>query len=135
MTANAAANKVQIRRLVNDWAKAVRAKDIDGALSHHARDMVMFDVPFPLQSRGIKAYRKTWELFFENVAGGGGSFNLDQLRVTAGEMVAFCHALLRIGGAKNPTGRLTIGLRKIRGRWLITHEHHSYPVENAAMTA
>jgi len=72
MTANAAANKVQIRRLVNDWAKAVRAKDIDGALSHHARDMVMFDVPFPLQSRGIKAYRKTWELFFENVAGGGG---------------------------------------------------------------
>jgi ketosteroid isomerase-like protein len=83
-----------------------------------------------LQSKGIEAYQKTWELFFENVAGGEGSFNLDELRITAGDTVAFCHALLRIGGAKKPTGRLTIGLKKLRGEWLITHEHHSYPVGN-----
>jgi ketosteroid isomerase-like protein len=26
--------------------------------------------------------------------------------------------------------RLTIGLRKIGGRWTITHEHHSVPAED-----
>lgn len=23
--------------------------------------------------------------------------------------------------------RLTVGLRKVEGRWLVTHEHHSFP--------
>jgi ketosteroid isomerase-like protein len=27
------------------------------------------------------------------------------------------------------TVRVTIGLRKARGQWLIAHEHHSYPME------
>jgi ketosteroid isomerase-like protein len=76
----------------------------------------MFDVPLPLQSKGIETYKKTWELFLENVAGGEGSFNLDELRITAGDRVAFCHALLIIGDAKKPTGRLTIGLQKVRGK-------------------
>jgi len=31
MRANGPSNEVQIRRLVNDWAKAVRARDMDGA--------------------------------------------------------------------------------------------------------
>jgi uncharacterized protein (TIGR02246 family) len=130
MTTDAASNEVQIRRLVNDWARAVRARDMDGVLAHHAKDMVMFDVPSPLQSKGIEAYEKTWDLFFENVLDGAGSFNLDELRITAGDAVAFCHALLIIGGAKKPTGRLTIGLKKVRGKWLIMHEHHSYPIES-----
>jgi ketosteroid isomerase-like protein len=40
--------------------------------------------------------------------------------------VAYCHALVNIADA---TVRVTMGLRKERGRWLIAHEHHSYPVE------
>jgi ketosteroid isomerase-like protein len=56
-------NERQIRTLIEKWASAVRARDIDGALAHHTKDMVMFDVPFPLQSKGIEAYKKTWEFF------------------------------------------------------------------------
>jgi hypothetical protein len=33
-------------------------------LAHHERDIVMFDLPPPLQCRGIEAYKQTWDLFF-----------------------------------------------------------------------
>ena len=42
-------NEHEIRRLVEDWAAAVRARDVAGAVAHHAGDIVMFDVPLPLQ--------------------------------------------------------------------------------------
>ena len=118
-------NENQIRTLVENWAAAVRAKDMDGALAHHTDDIVMFDVPLPLQSRGIDGYRKTWELFFASNRGGPGSFAITDVRITASDTVAYCHALLNIFDS---TARLTMGLRKERGQWRIAHEHHSYPL-------
>ena len=122
-------DEFQIRTLVEDWAKAVRAKDMDGALANHTSDIVMFDVPMPLQSKGLEAYRKTWDLFFDHSPGGAGSFEVTELQITAGESTAYAHAILRVGDFN---ARLTIGLRKERGRWLIAHEHHSYPLDSAA---
>jgi uncharacterized protein (TIGR02246 family) len=119
-------HETQIRALVESWASAVRAQDMDGALAHHARDVVMFDVPEPLQWLGIDEYRKTWELFFAHSPGGpGGSFDVTELRVTAGEDVAWCHAILRV---RDSSARLTMGLRREGGQWVIAHEHHSYPL-------
>ena len=52
----------------------------------------------------------------------------------AGADVAFAYALLRCGTpadfADNPDNRLrmTIGLRKRDGRWVVVHEHHSFPM-------
>jgi uncharacterized protein (TIGR02246 family) len=111
--------------VVDDWARAVRAQDADGVLAHHAEDIVMFDVPEPLQCQGIDEYRKTWELFFTNSPGGPGSFDVTELRVFAGETVAYCHAVLKILDSR---ARLTMGMRKEHGEWLIAHEHHSYPI-------
>lgn len=115
-----------IRRIIEDWAAAVRAVDMDNILAHHAKDMVMFDVPEPLQSVGIDAYRQTWELFFQYSRGGPGSFNIRELSVTCGGDVAFATAILTI--FDGPL-RLTMGLRKEADRWLIAHEHHSYPAK------
>jgi ketosteroid isomerase-like protein len=42
----------QINGSIEAWADAVRRHDISGVLAHHDRDIVMFDVPLPLQSRG-----------------------------------------------------------------------------------
>ena len=53
-----------IRELLESWARAVREKDVEGIVANHSPDMVMFDVPPPLVSRGIDAYRKTWDVFF-----------------------------------------------------------------------
>jgi uncharacterized protein (TIGR02246 family) len=116
----------EIRKLIENWAAAVRARDLEGAVAHHADDIVMFDVPLPLQSRGLEQYRKTWELFFANNRGGPGSFEATDLRIVASDTIAYCHALLRIFDS---TARLTMGLRKERGQWLVAHEHHSYPLE------
>ena len=127
-------NEQQIRTLVERWAEAVHARDIDAVLADHSSDIVMYDVPPPYDGvRGIQAYRDTWPGFFEFQARGA-SFEIVSLEVTAGEDVAFAHALLRCGMpeelAANPANRLrlTLGLRKEGGRWVVVHEHHSFPL-------
>ena len=123
----------QIRSLIERWADAVHAGDLGGVLADHAGDIVMFDVPPPYDGvRGIDAYRETWPPFFEWQRRGA-SFEIVALDVTAGEDVAYAHALLRCGTqqelADNPENRLrlTLGLRKEQGRWVVAHEHHSFP--------
>jgi uncharacterized protein (TIGR02246 family) len=122
----------QVRTLIERWAKAVHAGDLDAVLADHAADIVMFDVPPPEDGvRGMDAYRATWPPFFQWQRQGA-SFEIVSLDVTAGDDVAFAHALLRCGTPeelkRDPTRRLrlTIGLRKQRGRWAVTHEHHSF---------
>jgi ketosteroid isomerase-like protein len=119
-------DEIQIRTLVESWASAVREKDMNGVLAHHTADIVMYDVPAPLQSQGIAAYKKTWGLFFSQSPGGPGAFDVLDMKVTASDSVAFCHGLVKIFES---TVRLTMGLRRERGQWLIAHEHHSYPIE------
>jgi uncharacterized protein (TIGR02246 family) len=122
----------QIRELIEHWAAAVHAGDMDGVLADHAGDIVMFDVPPPHDGvRGIGAYRETWPPFFEWQAQGA-SFEIVELDVTAGEDVAYAYALLRCGSpdelAAHPEHRLrlTLGLRRDGGRWVVAHEHHSF---------
>jgi ketosteroid isomerase-like protein len=87
----------QIRTLIESWAEAVHEGDLGGVLSDHSSDIVMFDVPPPYEGvRGIDAYRETWPPFFEWQARGA-SFEIVSLDVTAGNDVAYAHALLRCG--------------------------------------
>src|SRR5918992_1851458 len=87
----------QIRTLIEEWAAAVHRGDLDAVLADHSDDIVMFDVPPPYEGvRGIEAYRETWPSFFEWQARGA-SFEITSLDVTAGEDVAYAHALLRCG--------------------------------------
>ncbi len=130
--------ETEIRAVIENWTKAVRARDLDSVLANHAPDIVMFDVPPPKAGvRGIDAYRETWPPFFEWIKQGA-TFDIVSLDVVAGADVAFAHALLRCGTAdelaKDPDNRLrlTIGLRKQDGRWTIAHEHHSFPVESSS---
>jgi uncharacterized protein (TIGR02246 family) len=123
----------QIRALIEQWAAAVHRGDLDGVLAHHSADIVMFDVPPPNEGvRGIAAYRETWPPFFGWQASGA-VFEIVSLDITAGDDVAFAYALLRCdtpdGLARNPDNRLrlTLGLRKQDGQWVVTHEHHSFP--------
>ena len=90
-------DETDIRTLIERWAKAVHAGDLDGVLADHAADIVMFDVPPPEDGvRGIEAYRATWPPFFQWQRQGA-SFEIVSLDVTAGDDVAFAHALLRCG--------------------------------------
>ena len=105
-------------------------------MADRADDIVMFDVPPPENGvRGVDAYRATWPPFFEWQASGA-SFEIVELEVTASEDIAYAWALLRCGTPSeleaDPANRLrlTLGLRKQGGRWVVAHEHHSFPLND-----
>ncbi len=123
----------EIRELIEGWADAVHTGDMDRVLADHADDIVMFDVPPPDDGvRGIEDYRETWPPFFKWQASGS-RFEIVELEVEAGEDVAWARALLLCNTEEalreNPDQRLrlTLGLRREGGRWVVAHEHHSFP--------
>lgn len=124
----------QIKALIQAWADAVRRHDLPAILAHHDPDILMFDLPLPMQCRGIEEYKQTWDLFFKYNQPGG-AFDVEELAITAGEDVAFATAIMRCspGPDKQKGGflfRLTMGLRKVKGEWRIVHEHHSEPAKD-----
>lgn len=126
-------DETEIHVLIDRWSAAVRAQDYSGIRADHDADMLMFDVPPPFESRGIDAYMVTWDAFF-GCADRPVIFHLTDVQVTAGDNVAFVVAVgrctERIDGQFKPLEfRLTMGLRKIDGKWIIVHEHHSIPAE------
>jgi uncharacterized protein (TIGR02246 family) len=133
MGADPRSEEAAVRRLIEDWASAVRAKDLGGVVGRHTDDVLIFDVPPPAAVRGLATYRETWPPFFEALTAGNAAFDLVEVNVTAGDTVAFVTALLRCGSAEElakdstPRLRLTLGLRMVAGTWHIAHEHHSFP--------
>ena len=93
-------------------------------------------MPAPLQRSASTFYSKVWRDFFE-WASSPVSFDPREMNVTTGKDVAFVTATLLCAGAGAGAGadgvrteldvRLTIGLRKLAGRWTVVHEHHSVP--------
>jgi len=124
-------NEEQIRQLIENWAEAVRQKNIDNILAYHSDDFIMFDVPPPFQSVGIEAYKKTWDTFFKYTK--QGVFDIRELKIFADDNIAFCIATMKCEDSTGGKGfepldfRLTIGLRKVNNQWIIIHEHHSIP--------
>jgi len=100
-------NEAAIRELVQSWARAVRAKDLDGILANHSTDILMFDVPPPLQSKGIEAYKKTWELFF-SWSNDPVVFDIKDMNIIAGSDVAFVAALVRCAGTEKNGERIEL---------------------------
>jgi ketosteroid isomerase-like protein len=47
-------DELAIRSLVENWAAAVRRKDMKGILRHHASSVLMFDVPPPFKAWRIR---------------------------------------------------------------------------------
>ena len=125
-------DEAEIRSLIERWSQAVRDEDRARIRRDHADDILMFDVPPPLRSRGIEDYMATWELFFGSVEKPV-AFSFTDIEVTVGSDVAFATAIghcvnIDKSGQREPlTFRLTVGLRKMAGRWVVTHEHHSLP--------
>ena len=79
--------EAEIKALIEAWADAVRRHDLPAILAHHDDDIVMFDVPPPLQSLGMAAYTKTWDLFFAYHQSGQ-AFAVEELQMCVGDTVA-----------------------------------------------
>jgi uncharacterized protein (TIGR02246 family) len=126
------AEEAAIRGVLDAFAEALRAGDVDAMLSHCAPDVVAFDMLGPLQHAGATALRAVWE---ETLAPFVPPLEheLAQLDVAVSGDVAYCRGLSRFGGTRRDGGRsahwlrLTLGLQKRGGRWKVAHQHVSVP--------
>jgi uncharacterized protein (TIGR02246 family) len=129
-----ATDEAEIRRQIERRVMAVQDKDIAGLVSNYAPDVVSFDVVNQLQYKGSEAIRKRLEEWFGSFQSQIG-YEVRDLSISVGEAVAFCHFLFRVsgtladGGAVGMWVRATACLRKIDGKWMITHEHDSVPFD------
>jgi ketosteroid isomerase-like protein len=125
-----ARDEARIRRTIQARANAIRAKNAKGVLPGFTEDSVGYFVETPLQQSPLEEDLTGW---FETWSGPIG-YEIGDLKITAGEDVAYCHSLNRWTGSR--TGgtdtdiwfRETLCFRKIKGRWLITHVHESVPM-------
>lgn len=124
----------RIRDLMEEWRQAFQAKNPERIMDLYADDVMAFDLMPPLRYAGKEAYGKLWRDSLAQMAGPL-SFEFHDQHFSVDEEVAYCHSLCRFRG-KNTTGedldswsRVTDCFRKIDGRWLITHEHTSVPID------
>jgi uncharacterized protein (TIGR02246 family) len=129
--------EAEIRALIDQQARAVRAKDVDGSLSGYAPDVLLFDVVDPLRSMGADAARERLAAWFASFRGPIG-YELRELAITAGDDVAFGHSLKRVSATTTDGRKLdmwwraTVCYRRIDGAWMVTHEHASVPFDVAS---
>src|SRR5262245_5273845 len=124
------ADEAQIRHLIDQMSNAIRTKDADGVVRHHAENYVHFSLAPALRARtadarGLEVWFATWR--------GTIGYETRDLSIVAGSDVAFCHSLNHMSGVMTDGEqtdlwyRLTLGLRKVGGKWKIVHEHESVP--------
>jgi uncharacterized protein (TIGR02246 family) len=131
-------DEAAIRALETRFAAAFNAKDLDAVMKVYVPDesLVVFDVVPPRQYTGAKAYRKDWQELL-GLFPGPLKFEISDLHVVASGSLGYAHSIQHLSGAdaKGQTIDLTVRVtdvyRKIRGRWLVVHEHVSVPVDLA----
>jgi uncharacterized protein (TIGR02246 family) len=132
----AANNEVEIRALLDQWAKAFHAKDLNGimAIYEPGDALVSYDIVPPLQYSGYEAYKKDYQEFMDQFRGPI-DIEYRDLKIFAGDTVAFSRGLERMTGTLKSGQkfdawvRFTEGYRKTNGRWLAIHDHISVPVD------
>jgi ketosteroid isomerase-like protein len=125
----------QIRDVIEAKAAALKTGDVKTMLSYFAPEVVEFSLAPPLRqttdAHDPEPVEK-WIATFEAPP----TREVTHLEITAGDEVAFATSIDSLSAV--PKGmtepftlwyRATVGLRKIDGRWLITHEHDSVPFE------
>ena len=127
----------EIRRIVESFADAFRARDVEAIVGLFADDIVSFDLVPPLQCVGREPFRGHWERTFAADAGPI-DYEIEQLDVTVAGDLAVSRSLNHKQGT-NPAGgrtdqwlRWTACFERRSGRWLITHEHVSVPMDPAS---
>jgi PhnB protein len=128
MAADTPAEKA-IKQAIEDRNRALHDKDVAGVMASGAPGFVSYNLAPPLKNAsgkaGLQAWFDTWD--------GPISHRTRDLKITAGDAVAFAHSLVHLTGRKTDGEQIdvwfrqTIGLKVFRGAWKIVHEHDSVP--------
>jgi ketosteroid isomerase-like protein len=127
-------DEARIRQIVEQKEAATGAQDAEGMVAHYDPEVVQFSLAPPLRQASADA--RSVEATRQWLDGLPGKVRLEvrDLDVTVGGDVAFCHSLNRMVSEGGSEGfslwfRSTLGLRRIDGDWVITHEHQSTPFD------
>jgi len=122
-----------IRQRIEDWAKALCAKDIDAVMSLYAPNNVTFDIGPPLRYFGDDNKRRVWQEVFARFT--GIAYEVRDLNVTTQGELGFVHSLNHVKGTlasghiTDLWVRWTACFRRIDGIWLVVHDHVSVPAD------
>ena len=138
MSAAHADDQADIKALEQRYVTAVKAKDIKAIMACYVPDesLMVFDVVPPRQYVGAKAYQKDWEELFAAYPGPD-EIEMSDLSVMTEGTLGYGHNIQHMTltdkerKKKTVILRLSNGYRKLKGKWLIGHEHVSVPVELA----
>ncbi len=125
-----------IRQRIEDLAKAIGAKDIDGVMSLYAPNIVSFDIVPPLRYAGADGKRRAWQDVFAAYPGPI-VYEVRDLNVATDGELAFVHSVnhvkctLASGHISDLWLRWTACFRRIDGVWLVVHDHVSVPADLA----
>jgi uncharacterized protein (TIGR02246 family) len=130
-------NVEKINDLEDKFVAAVNDKNVDAIMSIYVPDesLFVFDLSTPLQYVGADAYRKNWEGFAASL--GPLKFEVTDFTVAVDGKMAYSHAVHHLSATDNNgqkiewTVRVTDVYRKIKGQWLVVHEHVSVPIDLA----
>ena len=125
----------EIREAIEGKAALLRKGDAKAVLAYYAPSFVEYTLAPPLRQPGDgrdPAPLAAWLATFEAPP----RREVTRLEITTDGDVAYATSLDRLTAV--PRGstegftlwfRVTLGLRRIDGRWLVTHEHESVPFE------
>jgi uncharacterized protein (TIGR02246 family) len=124
-----------MEEMLDNYAAAVRAKDVDAFVGFYADDVRTFDLWSVWSYDGKDALRRMVEEWFGSLGTDIVAVEWDEVRAQDGEDVAALSAFLTYRGLsaegeelRSMNNRLTWVLRKEGdGSWKIAHEHTSGP--------
>jgi len=131
--------QLELAALLDRRSEAIGRKDIERLMSLYASDIVYFDLVPPLRYTGSDALRRRFTDWFGRWKSAIGQETRDVTIAASGD-VAAAHMLLRTSGTLQ-TGRevgywvRVTNIFQRSGRWLMTHEHVSLPVDIASGSA
>ena len=129
-------NAAQIQALIDRWTQAVQARDLDGVMALYASGdaVVAYDLVPPLEYRGKDSYRENFRQMFAQYQGRM-HVEYRELHILSSGDLAVIYGLERLTGksadghASGAWVRATSVARRLRGQWLLVHEHVSVPVD------
>ncbi len=133
-------DEAQIRGLLHELARAVRARDVEAMIACCTTDVATFDLIPPLSHQGKDAVRAVWADTFAPFVGDL-RFDISDLHVVVGGEVAYARCMTTFGGTTSDGVTVANRLRttfvfvRVASDWWLAHEHVSAPFDLATGTA
>jgi len=126
-----------IEQVLERYAAAVRAKDVDGFVALYAPDVHVFDMWGRWSYHGADAWRAMATEWFGSLGSEQAAVEFADVQTVVGDDLALAHAFVTYKGLsadgaelRAMNNRLTWALRRTPdGDWQVVHEHSSSPAD------